>query len=240
MHALNNYLGGEYVIKEACDYAAKQVCAHLSQASGGDAEDKSRHLDPATGWLSIDVINYLGANLGIEVEPASLDVNDLLDMDKAACLLNCNNRHWTVLQQCARHRPWMHTNSIDTCCCIASTVCFHKHTRLESKDQLFDLLANIHQQYGGVSLHRIVQPERHAGIHLLEAEGMRAMLPAEVPIAADVTGTSHVPLERTVSLVTLNVDGLGEYRRTPAKRMSIILEQLLLVAPDVIHLQEAT
>ncbi len=62
MHALNNLLGGPYVSQDACCRAAQEVCRRLSQV-GGDAEDRDHHLDPDTGWLSIDVINMLGASL---------------------------------------------------------------------------------------------------------------------------------------------------------------------------------
>ena len=78
MHALNNYLQGPYVTKDACRTAADIVSANLSQVGGGDAEDSGRHLHPETGWLSIDVINVLGATLGIEVEGAATTVASLL------------------------------------------------------------------------------------------------------------------------------------------------------------------
>ena len=41
-----------------------------------------------------------------------------------------------------------------------------------------------------------------------------------------------------LSLVTLNMDGLGEYADSPAARMDAILT--LLVEPDVLVLQEVT
>ena len=43
-----------------------------------------------------------------------------------------------------------------------------------------------------------------------------------------------------VPKVTANVDGLGEYQRSPAERMGDILTQLLAVSPDVVLLQEVT
>ena len=61
MHALNNLLGGPYVTQDACRRAASRVATDLSEAGVGDAEDSAHHLDPATGWLSIDVINVVGA-----------------------------------------------------------------------------------------------------------------------------------------------------------------------------------
>ena len=61
MHALNNLLGGPYVTKDACGLAARRVANELSQVGGADQETISLHLHPGTGWLSIDVINVLGA-----------------------------------------------------------------------------------------------------------------------------------------------------------------------------------
>ena len=43
-----------------------------------------------------------------------------------------------------------------------------------------------------------------------------------------------------LSLVTLNVDGLGEYADSPAARMDAILTRVLLVEPDVLVLQGVT
>ena len=64
MHAMNNYLGGPYVSKEACRAAAAQVVHRL-----GAEEDVHEHLHPHTGFLSIDVINLLGASqLGMHVD----------------------------------------------------------------------------------------------------------------------------------------------------------------------------
>ena len=61
----------------------------------------SNHLDPRTGWLSIDVINVLGqANLGLHVEAARVRcLEDLRGEEDRAALANWNNRHWTVLQR---------------------------------------------------------------------------------------------------------------------------------------------
>ena len=42
----------------------------------------------------------------------------------------------------------------------------------------------------------------------------------------------------TVRIVTLNVDGLGDYRSSPACRMGEILDLLLEYSPDVLLLQE--
>ena len=72
MHALNNYcLNGRLVQQQDCRDAACLVARRLTDALAGDVEPISNHLDPLTGWLSIDVINVLGqANLGLHVEAA--------------------------------------------------------------------------------------------------------------------------------------------------------------------------
>ena len=59
-HAINNFLGGDFVTQDACRQACTQVVAALSEATGGDTEDSSQHLHPESGWLSIDVMNLLG------------------------------------------------------------------------------------------------------------------------------------------------------------------------------------
>ena len=49
------------------------------------------HLDPDTGWLSIDVINVLvAANLGIHVDPSPSEVSQDLLEDMSDYLVNCN------------------------------------------------------------------------------------------------------------------------------------------------------
>ena len=50
-----------YVTKDACRRAARTVVATLSQVGAGDVEDLAQHLGPVTGFLSIDVINAIGA-----------------------------------------------------------------------------------------------------------------------------------------------------------------------------------
>ena len=93
MHALNNYLGGPYVTAEACERAARQVVFSLSQAGAGDAEAYGQHLCPETGFLSIDVINVIGAaNLGFHVEGNAVSWRTLQTEPESAALLNWNNR----------------------------------------------------------------------------------------------------------------------------------------------------
>ena len=111
MHALNNLLRGPMVNKEECRLAARYVRVKLG---GADAE--SAHLDPETGFLSIDVINMLGdANLGIHVEETPTAWEVFRHHHGARALINWNQRHWTVLEAWLPDAPthWRHTNSID-------------------------------------------------------------------------------------------------------------------------------
>ena len=115
MHALNNYcLNGRLVQHQDCREAARKVARRLTDARAGDTEPISNHLDPLTGWLSIDVIKVLGqANLGLHVEAARVSWPDSLRRQRdGAALVNWNKRHWAVLQRDPSGDGWMHTNSI--------------------------------------------------------------------------------------------------------------------------------
>ena len=104
MHALNNYcLNGRLVQQQDCRDAARLVARRLTDAREGEVEPISNHLDPLTGWLSIDVINVLGqANLGLHVEAARVSWPDgLRRQQDGAALVNWNQPHW------------MHTSSIE-------------------------------------------------------------------------------------------------------------------------------
>ena len=111
MHALNNLLRGPMVNKEACRLAARRVRDGL-----GGADLESAHLDPQTGFLSIDVINLLGsANLGIHVEETPTAWEVFKHCHGARALINWNQSHWTVLEAWPPDAPthWRHTNSIE-------------------------------------------------------------------------------------------------------------------------------
>ena len=111
MHALNNLLRGPMVTKDACRLAARSIRNSLD---GADVE--SAHLDPQSGFLSIDVINLLGsANLGIHVEEAPTAWGVLRHYNGARALINWNQSHWTVLEAWPPDAPthWRHTNSIE-------------------------------------------------------------------------------------------------------------------------------
>ena len=116
MHALNNYcLNGRLVQQQDCRDAARLVARRLTDARAGDVEPISNHLDPLTGWLSIDVINVLGqANLGLHVEAVRASFPDGLRRQQiGAALVNWNQRHWTVLQRDPSGDGWMHTSSVE-------------------------------------------------------------------------------------------------------------------------------
>ena len=111
MHALNNLLRGRFVDDEACRRAARRVRDSL-----GGADLETAHMDPETGFLSIDVINLLGrANLGIHVDETPTAWEVLRNCRGARALINWNQHHWTVLEAWPPDAPthWRHTNSIE-------------------------------------------------------------------------------------------------------------------------------
>ena len=57
--------------------------------------------------------------------------------------------------------------------------------------------------------------------------------------AVDELGGGAAPADcGTMSLVTMNVDGLGDYQTSPAERMDAILSEVMQANPEVIMLQE--
>ena len=54
--------------------------------------------------------------------------------------------------------------------------------------QLLELLAELQLWYGDFSLHRIRPTAEHSEVHLLAAESMSAMLPAEVVVGLEQEG----------------------------------------------------
>ena len=240
LHALNNYLGGPYVTEDACGLAARQVVRALSEAGGGDLsegreEAYRNHLHPGTGFLSIDVINVLGAgNLGLHVQANAASWLELQTEAGSAALINWNNYHWTVLRQAADGETWVHCNSI-----TQGRGRRHGRTQGMTCADVEMLLAEVQQCAGGCTLHRITRAAGAQGAHYLEREGLRAMVEAGVDDAVDEVGDARMHTNtRDLSLVTVNVDGLGEYQATPGARMRAILPELLRPAPDVIMLQE--
>ena len=274
-HALNNLFGGPFVTEEDCDRACAEVVKKLSEAGGGDVEDSSQHMHPDTGWLSIDVINVVGqANLGIHVQGHATSFDDFVSFGAGGALVNWNNQHWTALKGASGQGPWIHIDSI-----VAGD---QPSFPLEIWDasEVEDILADIRNRCGGVSLHRVIEADR-PGYHFLQREGMRAMLPKEDVLCQpcepeapleDVLGQPcepEAPLEDVlcqpgepeapldyseISLVTVNVDGLGTYADDPKKRISGILKALKVVEtdsevleysedwrpPDVLLMQEVT
>ena len=160
MHALNNFLlNGRMVEQQDCRDAARLVCSQLSQAGEGHEEPISNHIDLATGWLSIDVINVLGrANLGLHVEPRGLScLDDLRRRQCSAALLNWNQQHWSVLQRDPSGEGWMHTNTIE------GLALSHGRRRRLVDAGVREMLEDIEGRAGGVVLHAIT--------HVVGAEG---------------------------------------------------------------------
>ena len=237
MHALNNYcLKGRLVQQEDCRLAACAVVRRLTDARAGDVEPLSNHLDPSTGWLSIDVINVLGqANLGTHVEAACASWRDGLQRQQdGAALVNWNQRHWTVLQRDPSGDGWMHTNSIE------GAGLRHGRRRQLSDGEVEEVLHDIWRDAGTVTLHAITRSVGAEGRQYLETEGWRAMAPADSEAVSADTAPMAKAKSEALSLVSLNVDGLGEYADPPATRMDAILARVLLVEPDALVLQEMT
>ena len=201
------------------------------------------HLCPRTGWLSIDVMNILGAGqLGVHVEENSIDWTELQRCAGSAALVNWNQTHWTVLQpwplgEAPTH--WRHTNS----CIVGGGL---RYGRREcQREEVGAVLREIAQSCGGVALHRITRGAA-GGEAYLEPAGRRAMLPVE-ELAREDAGAHAAPRDGaeagsprrdTLRLVTLNVAGLWEAHEEPARRMDAILTKVLAVDPDVMCFQE--
>ena len=216
MHSLNNFLGGPYVTQEDCRRACSQVVAALSETAGGRRESSTQHLHPQTGWLSIDVINVLGTGLlGLHVEADSVSFEDLALQDDADAFVNCNNQHWTVLTRQPNGVSWVHINSI-----FEGDRRFHGRTESTHLAEVAQILTDIHDHYGGYSLHRVTRHASTAGEHFLEAASQQAMLPREEDVLPENVSADAgvVALEcpqqayspDKISLVTINVDGLLE------------------------------
>ena len=216
MHSLNNFLGGPYVTQEDCRRACSQVVAALSETAGGRRESSTQHLHPQTGWLSIDVINVLGTGLlGLHVEADSVSFEDLALQDDADAFVNCNNQHWTVLTRQPNGVSWVHINSI-----FEGDRRFHGRTESTHLEEVAQILADIHDHYGGYSLHRVTRHASTAGEHFLEAASQQAMLPREEDVLPENVSADAgvVAIEcpqqayspDKISLVTINVDGLLE------------------------------
>ena len=105
VYAINHYLGGPYATKGACRRAARSVVATLPQVGAGDVEDLAQHLDPLTGFLSIGVINVIGATtLGIDVEGGATLWPTLQAAQEGGALVNWGQPPLDVYAQGARRR----------------------------------------------------------------------------------------------------------------------------------------
>ena len=233
MHALNNYLGGPYVTADDCVRAARQV---LKQYNG--AESMENHLNTKTGWLSIDVMNLLGmANLSLHVEESSVSWDNFQEEEGgAAAMVNWNQKHWTVLQRDPLTKKWMHINSI-------KGRARRSDRRIDLlTDEVTGILSSIKREYRDAKLHRIVRTVGAEGRQYLETEGWRAMGPAYSVEDGDDAHCQEKLSPESLSLITLNVDGIGSYLKSAEDRMNAILDVFLCVQPlpDVLALQEMT
>ena len=239
MHALNNYKGGPYIDRDACRRAADVVVRCLNQDGEQAAEDRCDHLHLQTGFLSIDVINVLGAALlGIHVEGRATSWEDLQSA-RADAFINCNNHHWTVLRRSAGEGLWTHINS------ISGVEMMHGRATCGSAGEVERLLGQLTRRYGSYTLHRIL-PAEPGGALFLEREGMQAMLPpeelvvvaGEAPESRVAAAVSKFSDRAELRIYSLNVDGLTKYQVGHAERMGEMLRQALLTNPDVLLFQE--
>ena len=233
MHALNNFLGGPYAAPDDCVRACSQVVAVLS-------EDSSQHLDQDSGGLSIDVINVLGQGLfGSHVEGHSASIEEFVALGDGAALVNWNNEHWTALISCSCTGPWIHINNVFE----------GGESDRQEMYVISGILTDIRRCYGGVSLHCIVGAST-TGDQFLEAADRQAMLSPEDDLLPDtpdvdaaILSDVEVPdasITQEISLVTANVDGLGNYPHSPTECMESILEEVLRTSPDFLSMQEVT
>ena len=128
----------------------------------------------------------------------------------------------------------MHTNSIEG---LAPR---HGRRRRLSDQDVKEVLQDIRSHAGGVALHPIIRSVGDEGRQYLEREAWRAMGPAGSEEVSGDAAAMVEPDSEVLSLVSLNVDGLGDYAEPPATRMDAILTRILLVKPDVLVLQEMT
>ena len=128
----------------------------------------------------------------------------------------------------------MHTNSIE------GVAFSHGRKRRLLDEGVREVLEDIAGRAGGVALHAITHDVGAEGRQFLENEGWRALAPAESEeVSGDVIGKAEGDSDE-LRLVTLNVDGLGNYHVGPGARMEAILIRVLPVEPDVLLLQEVT
>ena len=252
MHAINNYLGGPKVTTRDCRRAYEKL-------SSRGTEDQRQHLQMKSGWMSIELINVLGAGLlGFQVEKSHTSLNEFISNGRAAALVNWNNQHWTVLSSEAFNGPWIHINSVLEP--NESTKSYYGRVETADKSTVARILDEIQEDYGAVSLHCIVKSccdgHRFAGSAnrsarpTTEAEetGDKGEEEADVQEVRGDAGTHVLPISERmgdsesseISIVSVNVNGLGEHSRTDAERIAGILEEILRIMPDVLAMQEVT
>ncbi len=149
--------------------------------------------------------------------------------------MNCNCAHWTVLQRDPSSGAWVRTNSIE------GTGLFYGRAAGLDVRAVADLLRQLGERYGRITLHRIVRADIGAGIPYLDREGRRALLPLEEEASTEIAGSAapeNAPTEGANSFVICSVDGIGLNDTTPAARLEQILDAIMAQSPSVILLQE--
>ena len=237
-HALNNLLGGPYVTEQSCRDAVRNVVRNLSMQDDHQ-EDEREHLHPDSGWLSIDVMNMLGAaHLGIHTDEDAVQWQVLQEEDGARAVVNWNKQHWTALWQ-QPGGSWVHANS------IGGAEQYHGRRANLTVAGVTSLLDGIERAEGGVALHRVVNSQG-GGAQYLERAGRAAVIGEEDKEEEGEQERDQAPpggqagLGQRVRVVSLNVDGLGHYQHGAQQRMRQMLGSIRAESPDAILLQEVT
>ena len=102
------------------------------------------------------------------------------------------------------------------------------------------MLQDIRRAAGAVALHPIMRSSSTDGSQYLEREGWRAMGPADTEEAAGDAGPLAEAELGALSLMALNVDGLGDYSAPEATRMDGIISRMLTIEADVLVLRDMT
>ena len=137
-------------------------------------EDVAQHLDPATGFLIIDVITILGAGLlGIQVDGNATPWELLETHVLEGALINWNNSHWTALRRESHGTIWLHSNSVQ------GEGRRYGQMRCDQTGTVRAILEDISQACGAATLHRVRRVAVQDGAHLLERESFRAMAARE-------------------------------------------------------------
>lgn len=117
MHAINNYLRGDYVTRDDGVRAHRINIADFQIPFGGCGGIWIAHMILATGWLSIDVMQVLGAtNCGLHIErERRCSLLDVCDKRTLAVFTTGGSRQWVVLERGHVQDGGRHTHNMFRC-----------------------------------------------------------------------------------------------------------------------------